>query len=238
MSDERVRPGVWIGVSAFLAILALVVVLAERNRAPAPREPEADAPSAPSQPVSLGQEGEGVAPGGRSERPSVAARSADAEAVPYIEGLVWGDIDLREAKVLMPDNIYWELGAPTKDPAVLEARDAERRRRNQEYGRVLAGDASEDQVRAYYDYRTHVSRDYLEFAEFMRRRFSDSANEEFLGLLDLSVKMHSARLAQIPGDLEASLERGREQMRLREEWKKQQEEFGGAAPGDAGQLPD
>lgn len=51
--------------------------------------------------------------------------------MPYIEGLIYGDIDLREARELMPDNPYWLLGSPTKDEAVLAARKEESKRRNE-----------------------------------------------------------------------------------------------------------
>lgn len=159
---------------------------------------------------------------------------AQTEPVPYIEGLVWGDLDLREARELMPDNLYWKLGSPTKDPAILEARDEERRQRNEEFGRVLAGDASDDEVRAYYDYRTRLSTDYLEFSEFMSRRFRDTLSDEMKGLLDLSVKMHAMRLAEIPTAMETALEHNRERARIREEWQKEQAEFGNtpAEPAD------
>lgn len=160
--------------------------------------------------------------------------SALPQEVPFIEGLVYGDIDLREAKALMPDNLYWTHGAPTKDPNVLEEREKERARRNEEFGRVQAGDASEDEVRAYYDYRRRLSTDYLEFAEFMARRHRGSDNESFVGLLDLATKMHAEKLAQLQGELDDALARAREREKVREDWRRQQEEFGpgGGIPTD------
>jgi len=150
------------------------------------------------------------------------------EPVPYIPNLVWGEIDLREAQAVMPDNLYWKWGAPTSDPDELAAREEEERRRNEEYGRVLSGDANEEEVDAYYDYRERLSTDYLEFAQWMRNRYADTLSEEFRGLLDLSIKLHAARLAQIPLDRERSLEHSRTQAEVRADWQRQQEEFGRA----------
>jgi hypothetical protein len=63
----------------------------------------------------------------------------------------------------------------------------------------------------------------------MRNRYGEKLSDEFLGLLDLSIKLHTARLAQLPADLEASLEHSRAQAKAREEWRRQQEEFDSAA---------
>jgi len=163
----------------------------------------------------------------------------EEDRVPYIENWVWGDIDLRGVQAAMPDNLYWKLGAPTKDPAVLEAREQEKKQRNEEYGRVLSGDATEEEVNAYYAYRERLSTDFLEIADYMRRQFDSSASDELKGMLELAVKLHTARLAQLPADREAALEHSRAQAKAREEWRKQQEEFANAAPpADDGRAGD
>jgi len=222
MDDKRIRPGVWMTVVAALALLAIVVVLMESRRSshapqqkPPPTETLASA-SAPPPPASPSRE----------PRPAARTEPAAEEPVPYIEGLVYGEIDLREARELMPDNLYWKSGAPTKDPEVLAEREAEKKRRNEEYGRVLAGDASEDEVRAYYDYVKRRSSDYLEFSEFMARRYRNSENKEFVGMLELAMKLNAAKLAQLPSELEDALQRARDREKAREEWRRQQEEFG------------
>ncbi|HXC50567.1 MAG TPA: hypothetical protein VN634_06785 [Candidatus Limnocylindrales bacterium] len=224
MDDNRIRPGVWLAVVGSLGVLILVLSLLGGGRrsavAPAPPETAAIPAKPDSAPVASGQ------------RSHAASRSAPAPAAveqpEYIDGLVYGDIDLREAKALMPDNLYWQLGAPTKDPEVLAKRDEERKKRNEEYGRVLAGDANEDEVKAYYDYKTKLSSDYLEFAEFMSRRYRNSDNKEFVGMLELATKMHADRLKMLPGEMEDALERSREREKAREDWKRQQDEFGAA----------
>lgn len=200
-----------------MAALALVVVVLEARRGQRSEAP-AELPT-PEQRASLPQ---------RSSDPQPARADRDAkvpEEVPYIEGLVWGDIDLREAQAVMPDNLYWQQGAPTKDPAVLETREQEKKRRNEEYGRVLAGDASADEVNAYYDYRERLSSDYLEFSEWMLNRYGDTISDEFRGMLELAAKLHKARLAELPQDREDALARSREREKIREEWRREQEEF-------------
>ncbi|MFN2427165.1 MAG: hypothetical protein ABR587_12045 [Candidatus Binatia bacterium] len=221
MNDNRIRSSVWLAVAGLLAVVFLVVTLLESRRSTPPGQeknvaeaPVAPAPDAPQEVASR-------------NRPSVRTVAPETvEPPPYIEGLVYGEIDLREARELMPDNIYWQRGSPTKDPAVLAEREAEKKRRNEEYGRVLAGDANEDEVRAYYDYQKRLSSDYLEFSEFMARRHRDSKNEQFVGLLELATKMHAAKLAELDGQLEDALQRSREREKIREDWRRQKEEFG------------
>jgi hypothetical protein len=230
MASNGIRPGVWLVAVGSVAAIALLLYAMSGSRKPAPiaaapaPEPAASAPELSPRPRT-----------GELRTPARPASIPQApEDVPYIEGLVYGDIDLREAKELMPDNLYWKWGSPTKDEKLLEERAQERRRRNEEYGRVLAGDANEDEVRAYYDYRRKLSSDYLEFAEFMARRHRNSENEQFRGMLDLAVNMNADRLKQLAADEEAALAKSRDQARLREEWRRQQEEFRAAGAGPVG----
>lgn len=220
MDDKRIRPGVWLAVLGSLVALVLVLALFTGRREPAPVPlPAAEPVDAPARPA------ESSATRSRTaNRPTPTPQPVQQPE--YIDGLVYGEIDLREALALMPDNLYWKLGAPTKDPEVLAEREAERKRRNEEYGRVLAGDASEDEVRAYYDYKKKLSSDYLEFAEFMARRHRDSDNKEFVGMLDLATKLHAEKLAALTGELEDALARARERAQIREDWRRQKEEFG------------
>jgi hypothetical protein len=220
MEDKGIRPGVWMAVAGGLALLGLVVFLLQSRRGAAP----AESPKASQEQAVSTRPAPPVAPSRREERGASAA--APQEEVPYIDGLVYGDIDLREAKALMPDNIYWQQGAPTKDPEELARREAEKKKRNEEYGRVLAGDASEEEVQAYYDYKKRVSEDYLEFSEFMARRYKSTDHKEMVGLLDMAMKMHAEKLNQLPAELEDALARAREREKLREDWRRQKEEFG------------
>ena len=229
-NDRTVRPGILLVVGAVAAALAAAVFVLESRTPHAPKDKAAgiegqdrNAKTAASAPSSLRDHDRG---------PRSAATAGD-DPTPYIDGLVYGDIDLREARELMPDNLYWKNGAPTKDPEVLAAREQEQKRRNEEYGRVLSGDASEDEVKAYYDYRRRLAADYVEFSEFMQRKLRDSSNEELRGLMDLALKMNAEKLRQLPAELEDALARSRERAQVREDWRKQQEEFAGQGqPGD------
>jgi len=220
MEDKGIRPGVWLAVLGGLALLGHVMFLLQSRRGAAPVE----APKAAEEKTASARLPLPPSHSRREERG--ASASAPQEEVPYIEGLVYGDIDLREAKALMPDNLYWTLGSPTKDPEVLAAREAERKKRNEEYGRVLSGDADEDQVKAYYDYRRKLSADYLEFSEFMARRFREHGNDQFVGMLELATKLHAERLAALPAEMEEALARAAERAKVREDWQRQKEEFG------------
>ena len=103
-----------------------------------------------------------AAPRCRLRDPQMSARtkSAGEKPVPFIDGLVYGEVDLARSAGSDARQPVLAAGAPTKDPAVLEAREEEKKRRNEEYGRVLSGDANEEQVNAYYDYREKLSTDY------------------------------------------------------------------------------
>jgi hypothetical protein len=232
MVRDGVRRGVWLAVLAWMIVLASVVFFLEGHRS----QPARTAARARTDTAVVAIE-HAPGPSARTSKPmprrrvTAEERALAAEPVPYIEGLVWGDLDLRDAKALMPDNLYWKLAAPTKDPAVLAEREADKKKRNEQYGRVLSGDASEEEVNAYYDYRQRVSSDLLEMADYLRRRFDSSSNEKLKGMLDLAVKLHTARLAQIPADREAALDHSRRAAIAREEWRKEQEEFANAGAG-------
>jgi hypothetical protein len=215
VAGNSVRPGIAAAAVAVVA-LAIVLIWSMNGRAPdggAP--PPADsAEPGPSDDTSSTRD------------PASSQALAPADSVPYIEGLVYGDIDLREARAAMPDNLYWQFGAPTRDEEVLAARDEEKKLRNEQYGRVLAGDADEEEVRQYYDYRRRMSEDYYEFAEFMHRRHADNPDDRFVGMLELAMKMHLAKLAEIPREEERALEHARKAELARQDWERQKEEFG------------
>lgn len=231
MLEPQIRRGVWVAVLLSLAVLVFAVVVFRGPQRPSELPSESPGVELPIDPADsvVSAEPEKNRPPNSPSRPTTPAVQ---QPVPYIEGLVYGDIDLREARALLPDNLYWQFGAPTKDPAVLAEREAEKKRRNQEYGRVLAGDANESEVRAYYDHQVRLSSDYLEFSEFMQRRYKDHDSDEFVGMLQLAMKLHAERLAKIPEELEDALTRAREREKVRQDWQRQKEEFGDPA------LPD
>jgi hypothetical protein len=139
----------------------------------------------------------------------------------------WQNVDLDEVRKALPDNLYWQLSAPTKDPQVVEWREAERDRWNTEYGKVLSGTGSEEEIRAYYDYRARLSSDYVEFATYLLDHYGDQLPDQDVGLLKLARRLHLARLEEIPRKVEEALERKHQQDAAREAWLADQAEFGG-----------
>ena len=61
-------------------------------------------------------------------------------------------------RAALPDNVYWKMSAPTKDPEVLRQREEERARWNVEYGKVLSNTATDEEIDAYYARRQQLAR--------------------------------------------------------------------------------
>lgn len=142
--------------------------------------------------------------------------------------LRWSMVDLDALREAIPDNLYWKLGAPTTDPVVQRERDEERARWEKAYGKVLSGTASDEEITAYYDQRGRLSADYVEFASLVLQDYGAVLPARDIGLLELSLKMHHARLQQMPRRLTEALERKQRQDRLREAWLADEEAFGRA----------
>jgi hypothetical protein len=155
------------------------------------------------------------------------APDPDAEIEADLRG-PWAAVDLEEVRRAMPDNTYWRLGVPTRDPRVLEAREQERAHWNVEYGKVLSGTATEQEIQAYFDYRHRLSADYVEFAEYLLDHYGDQLPERDTRLLELATRLHLARLEEIPRKTEEALERKRKQDAARAAWLADQAAFGKA----------
>lgn len=119
-------------------------------------------------------------------------------------------VDLEDLRARLPNNRYWELGVPTKDPEVARARAERARRENELFGRTQTGEATEAEVRAYYAERRRVSEDYLELSLLVLKEKGDQLPERDKNLFALSAKMHKDRLAQIERDLADALARRRQ----------------------------
>ena len=116
-------------------------------------------------------------------------------------------VDLEAMRASMPDNLYWVLGAPTKDPAVLRMREERARSSNELYGKVLSTTATEEEIERYYSERQRVSGDYIQFAERVLAEHREELPEEHIGMYELSLRLHRARLDQIPRDKQDALTR-------------------------------
>ena len=172
--------------------------------------------------------------------PPPAADAAGADEVDELDGDAiaagWANVDLDEVRRALPDNRYWQMGAPTTDEAEVERRARERDRWNVEYGKVLSGTGSEEEVRAYYDERARVSGDYVELTTYLLDHYGDVLHPRDVSLLQLARRMHLSRLEEIPRNLERALERKVQQDEARARWQADERAFNGdaaaAAPGD------
>ncbi|HYI00104.1 hypothetical protein [Hyalangium sp.] len=127
-------------------------------------------------------------------------------------------VKMEELRAQMPGNLYWELDAPTQDPQVLQKRAETLRKWNEVFGKVQSGDASEDEIHRYYDYRRKLSEDYIAVANRMLTEHGDQLPERDQGLLALSIRMHEDRIKEVPRQTEEALARKQLQDKRREEW--------------------
>jgi hypothetical protein len=144
--------------------------------------------------------------------------------------LRWSVVDLREVREALPDNRFWEMSAPTDDPDVLRFREEEAARWNREYGKVLSGFATEPEIHGYYAHRERVSIDAIEFASHLLEHYGDALPERDVGLLELAVRLHHARLEELPRRMAEALERKREKDDLRRAWREDQAAFDAPSP--------
>ena len=128
-------------------------------------------------------------------------------------------VDLQVIRARLPDNLYWDMAAPTKDPAVLERREASTRHWNELYGKVLSAEASVEQIREYYGHRRKVSEDFITFSQAVLSQYDDVLPDRDRGLYELSIDMHRTRLAELPAQEEDAMERRDAQERRREAWR-------------------
>ena len=131
---------------------------------------------------------------------------------------------------MMPDNLYWQLAMPTQDPRVIQEREDERARWNVEYGKVLSGNASEEEIKAYYAHRQRLSADYVEFTSYVLDHHGSELSEQDVSLLELARRLHLARLEEYPRQTQVALDRKLEQDRAREAWLADEAELGAKAP--------
>jgi hypothetical protein len=203
------------------AVLGIAGVLAFRWLARPPTEaaPTAASAAAPEAPRAAPAPRDGAVP----------PPSAAAEPLPSL-GL--GGVDMEEVRAALPDNLYWQTSAPTDDPAVLEQRDREKAYRNEQYGKILSGTGTEEEILDYYDHRMRASSDYIQFVDHLLEHYSNDLNDQDLGLLHLAKRLHQARLEEIPRRIQEARERKAEQDEARRAWREEQAAFGegGGAP--------
>ncbi|WP_232537657.1 hypothetical protein [Cystobacter fuscus] len=184
----------------------------ERSRPPPPAVvPVAPTPSRPVAPQAT------VA--GEPDAGS-SAPAPEPEQVPALEAAREHPVNLEKLREQMPDNLYWELGAPTKDPEILHRREEQARRWNALLGKVQSNTATEEEIHQYYDHRRAVSEDFIAFASRVLQEHGAQLSEQERGLYALSIQMHRTRLDEIPRQVEDALARKATQDQRREEWQR------------------
>lgn len=229
------RPGrtSLIGVAGVAVAVALAAWLGGRGGSTGPhgttrRDVAEAAPSSP--PVT----GEALAPG--DGVPSAGTRATDPpwsapESDPDFESaLRWSAVDLDAVRAALPDNVYWEMSVPTDDPSVVARREAERARWNREFGKVLSGTATQEEVDAYFALRRRISEDAVVFSEYLLEHYGDVLPERDVGLLELASRLHRARLEEMPRRLAEAHARRLEHERVRAAWLADEAAFDPAAP--------
>jgi hypothetical protein len=139
----------------------------------------------------------------------------------------WAAVDLEALRAELPDNLYWKMASPTKDPAVIQEREAERARWNVEYGKILSNTATPDEIDTYYAHRYRLSSDYVEFATFLLADYGDQLDARDVGLLKIAIELHMARLEEIPRQIAEAHERCAAHEAVRRQWLESQKAFDG-----------
>ena len=165
------------------------------------------------------------APAAPTEPPPQPAAPQEEPTGPEDLGGTWENVDLEAIRREMPDNLYFTLAIPTEDPKLLEARDAERAHRNDEYGKLLSGTATEEEIVAYYDYRHRLSSDYVQFTSYVLDHHRAELPPRDVALLELAENMHKHRLLEIPRKLQEARERKHQQDEAVEQWHRDEAEF-------------
>jgi len=137
----------------------------------------------------------------------------------------WEALDMDAIRAAMPNNIYWAMAAPTKDPDLLKWREDERARWNVEYGKVLSNTATAEEIDAYFAERKRLSDDYLEFVVHVLANYSGAIPREGVAMLKLAGELHAARLEEMPRQLAEAHARREAHEAARRAWLEDQKAF-------------
>jgi len=212
-------------VLAGAVILVVVAWLGSRWRAAPPRVPG----TAPSRDASEPDATDGSPP---ADTDPVDETDADDPLAPrhHGRGTAWANVDLDAVRAAMPNNMFWQTSSPTTDPEVQRARQEERDRWNVEYGKVLSNTATKEEVDAYYAHRQQMSTDYIQFAAYILQNYGKKLGMRDEGLLKLAIKLHLARLEEIPRQLAEAHQRREAHEAARRAWLDEQKAFEQDAP--------
>ncbi len=218
----------WLAVAIALALLVGIAfaVWSWLDRAPAPaaaaseaaREPAAAEPAEPA--------GEAPAPAPAGPGPEAASELP----------LGLGAVDLEEVRAALPDNLYWQNAAPSTDPRVLEEREREKAFRNEQYGKILSGTGTEEEILDYYDHRMRVSTDYVAFTDYLLEHYGSDLTDQDLTLLHVARRLQLARLEEIPRKIEEARERKAVQDEARRKWLGGEQDFQSDSESPSGDV--
>ncbi|MCU0686400.1 MAG: hypothetical protein MUF34_29835 [Polyangiaceae bacterium] len=212
-ADPPSKRLLWSGLVAS-ALLALLVVFVLRSGTKGGDQPSSASP--PGSTTAAATPPEPPAPGA-----GPAANDGEPPD-PTVDPTEHSTVDLEKLRARLPDNSYWRLSAPTKDPDVLRARGDEARRTNELYGKVLSNTASEEEIRGYYAERRKVSEDSIEFAATVLKEYGNGLPTEERGLYELSINMHRSRLRDMPKQIDDAIARKAIQDQRRRDWRQGQ----------------
>ena len=173
-----------------------------------------------------------IAPVARKKDDQDAA-PVDPVMTPGDPELSWDNVDMEKVRAVMPDNIYWRMSAPTKDPEIIKQREEEQDRWNVEYGKVLSNTATAEEIDAYYDYRQKLANDDIAFAGYVLAAYGQQLPERDVALLKLAVKLNLARLEEIPRQIIDAQQRREEHDAARRAWLEDQRAFEAKQESDA-----
>jgi hypothetical protein len=148
------------------------------------------------------------------------------EPANYVEAEpAFASIDLESARAALPDNAYWEKLAPTTDPRLLGDRERAAKAWNEQYGKILAGDATEAEIQTFFDDRMRLSSDYVRFADWVIEHQGPKLSDQDLELLHVAKRLHLARVEEVPRRMQEALDRKKAQDAAREAWLAEQRAF-------------
>ena len=184
----------------------------------------------------VAREPEAAPPAEAAAPPSSAPDAPAAGDAPSELPLGLGAVDLAAVRAALPDNLYWQTAAPTQDPQLLEEREREKAFRNEQYGKILSGTGTEEEILDYYDHRMRVSTDYVAFTDYLLEHYGSDLTDQDLTLLHVARRLQLARLEEIPRKIEEARERMAVQTETRNKWLEEERAFQSdseSPPGDA-----
>jgi len=132
--------------------------------------------------------------------------------------LAFATIDLEALKNEYPDNLYWEMAAPTLDESVKQTRKEQREFWKLRQGKISSNLASEAEIREYYSYQNKLSEDYVELTGQLIKRHGQDLAEQDYEMITLATQLHLSRLQDMPSMLERDLKNRQRFLDRKNEW--------------------